>query len=84
MRLLKWLSDTAYDADDECTAIGERYFGKAFLDEYAEMREFRNLRPAIFTGVHPHRDRVLAAMKAWGHDTSDLENADDIATRSVP
>ncbi|MER5835113.1 hypothetical protein ABT116_30840 [Streptomyces sp. NPDC002130] len=28
-----------------------------------------------------NRDRVLAAMKAWGHDTSDLENADDIATR---
>ncbi|MFE2280016.1 hypothetical protein ACFXAE_22845 [Streptomyces sp. NPDC059454] len=26
-------------------------------------------------------DRVLDAMKAWGHDTSDLENADDIATR---
>ncbi|MFJ7181615.1 hypothetical protein ACIQXA_35785 [Streptomyces massasporeus] len=129
VRLLKWLSDTAYDADDKCAAIGERYFGKGFLDEYGEMHEFRDLRPAIFSGVHPllshdnagvrdaaliaalplaehpgltahraelvgharrllatstdryNRDRVLAAMKAWGHDTSDLENADDIATR---
>ncbi|MGW1395672.1 hypothetical protein ACWD6Q_28875 [Streptomyces nigra] len=28
-----------------------------------------------------HRDRVLNAMKAWGHHTSDLENADDISAR---
>ncbi|MEV6549784.1 hypothetical protein AB0M57_13895 [Streptomyces sp. NPDC051597] len=28
-----------------------------------------------------HRDRVLDAMKAWGHDTSELENASDIAAR---
>ncbi|MBZ9644094.1 hypothetical protein [Streptomyces sp. PSKA30] len=129
VRLLKWLSDTAYDADDECAAIGERHFGKGFLDEYGEMREFRDLRPAIFSAVHPllshdnadvrdaalvaaiplaehpvltahrvelvgharrllatstdryNRDRVLDAMKARGHGTSDLENADDIAAR---
>ncbi|WCD83957.1 hypothetical protein KPP03845_100276 [Streptomyces xanthophaeus] len=28
-----------------------------------------------------HRDRVLDALKAWGHDTSALENASDIAAR---
>ncbi|MFI1650821.1 hypothetical protein ACH4XT_28300 [Streptomyces avidinii] len=28
-----------------------------------------------------HRDRVLDALKAWGHDTSDLENEADIAAR---
>ncbi|MFF5969669.1 hypothetical protein ACFY64_39490 [Streptomyces collinus] len=53
VRLLKWLSDTAYDADDECAAIGERLFGEGFLDGYGEMREFRDLRPAIFSAVHP-------------------------------
>ncbi|WP_381559974.1 hypothetical protein [Streptomyces eurythermus] len=129
VRLLKWLSDTAYDADDECAAIGERHFGKEFLEEYGQMRAFRDLRPAFFSAVRPflrhenadvrdaalvaamplaehpvltahrvelvgharrllatstdryNRDRVLDAMKAWGHDTGDLENADDIAAR---
>ncbi|MFD0007172.1 hypothetical protein ACFVJ4_32740 [Streptomyces sp. NPDC127178] len=129
VRLLEWLSATACDADDECVAIGECHFGKEFLDESGEMRAFRDLRPAIFSAVHPllghdnaevreaafvaaiplaehpvltahraeligharrllttstdryNRDRVLDAMKAWGHDTSDLENADDIAAR---
>ncbi|MFI8392381.1 hypothetical protein [Streptomyces sp. NPDC085540] len=28
-----------------------------------------------------HRDRVLDALKAWGHDTTDLENEADIAAR---
>lgn len=28
-----------------------------------------------------HRDRALAALMAWGHDTSGLENASDIAAR---
>ncbi len=127
VRLLEWLSDTAYDADDECLAISERHLGKEFLDEDREMRAFRDLRPAIFSAVHPllshdntdvrdaafvaaipltehplltahraelvdharhllatstdrhNRDRVLDAMKAWGYDTSALENADDIA-----
>ncbi|MFE6098014.1 hypothetical protein ACFQ7M_39620 [Streptomyces massasporeus] len=129
LKLLEWLSATACDADDECVAHGERHCGEDFLGGYEEMREFRDLRPAIFSAVHPllshdnagvrdaaliaaiplaehpgltarraelvgharrllatstdryNRDRVLAAMKAWGHDTSDLENADDIATR---
>ncbi|MFD8965779.1 hypothetical protein ACFV0C_12350 [Streptomyces sp. NPDC059568] len=53
VRLLEWLSDTSYDADDECVAIRERHFGKGFLDEDREMRAFRDLRPAIFSAVHP-------------------------------
>ncbi|WP_369193260.1 hypothetical protein [Streptomyces djakartensis] len=36
VRLLEWLSATAYDADDECVAIGERHFSRAFLDEAGE------------------------------------------------
>ncbi|MFF6980301.1 hypothetical protein ACFZAV_21905 [Streptomyces sp. NPDC008343] len=127
--LLDWLGDTAYDADDECIAIDERLYGEGFLDEYEEMRAFRDARPAIFSAVHAflghdnadvrhtalvaaipliehplliqhqpnlasharrllatstdrhHRDRVLDALKAWGHDTSGLENASDIAAR---
>ncbi|MFG2903060.1 hypothetical protein ACGFZH_39025 [Streptomyces zaomyceticus] len=127
--LLEWLSDTAYDADDERVALGERHYGARFLHEYDEMRAFRDLRPTIFCAVHPllchesaevrdaalvaavplaehpllaehrgelvghahrlldtssdrhNRDRVLDALKAWGHETSDLENAADIAAR---
>ncbi|AZM93807.1 hypothetical protein [Streptomyces sp. W1SF4] len=127
VRLLAWLGDTAYDADDECVASGEPFFDGGFLDEYEEMRAFRDARPAIFTAVHPllahadadvrhtalvaaipliehpllarhqadladharrllatstdrqHRDRVLDALKAWGHDTGGLENASDVA-----
>ncbi|MEV5899939.1 hypothetical protein [Streptomyces sp. NPDC052127] len=129
VRLLVWLSDTAYDADDECVALGERHYGERFLHEYEEMRAFRDLRPAIFSAVQPflghesaevrdaalvaaiplaehpllaeyrgqlvdharrllvgstdrhNRDRVLDALKAWGLDSSDLENAADIAAR---
>ncbi|MFF1482589.1 hypothetical protein ACFVYD_34440 [Streptomyces sp. NPDC058301] len=128
-RLLAWLSDTAYDADDECVAIGEHHYGERFLHEYEETRAFRDLRPAFFSAVQPllghesadardaalvaaiplaedpllaqhraelvdhahrlpatstdrhNRDRVLDALKAWGHDTNDLENAADAATR---
>ncbi|GAA2485719.1 hypothetical protein [Streptomyces gobitricini] len=51
VRLLEWLGDTAYDADDECVAIGERLYGEGFLDEYEEMRAFRDARPAIFSAI---------------------------------
>ncbi|MFE2322764.1 hypothetical protein ACFXD5_02330 [Streptomyces sp. NPDC059385] len=127
VKLLDWLGDTAYDANDECVAIDERLYGAGIHDE--QMRAFRDARPAIHSAVHPflghdnanvrhtalvaaipliehplliqhqadlaghgrrllatstdrhHRDRVLDALNAWGHDTSSLENASDIAAR---
>ncbi|MER5349251.1 hypothetical protein ABT093_02805 [Kitasatospora sp. NPDC002551] len=129
--LLDWLSSTAYDADDENVAAGERHCGKEFLDDYQEMRAFRDLRPVFYSAVQPllgnddaevraaavvaaiplvehpalvphrgeladrardllstsadryKRDRVFDALKAWGHDTSGLENADDLSAREL-
>ncbi|MFJ3329284.1 hypothetical protein ACIPMT_33140 [Streptomyces griseus] len=129
--LLDWLSSTAYDADDENVAAGERHCGKDFLDAYREMRAFRDLRPVFYSAVQPllgnddaevraaavvaaiplvehpdlvphreeladqardllsastdryKRDRVFDALKTWGHDTSGLENADDLSAREL-
>ncbi|WP_331738195.1 hypothetical protein [Streptomyces sp. NBC_01276] len=129
VQLLDWLGGTAYDANDECVAFDESLYGEGCLDEFAEMRAFRDARPAIFSAVqallghddadvrhsaliaaiplieHPlltrhqadlagharrllaastdrhHRDRVLDALKAWGHETRGLENTSDIAAR---
>ncbi|MER6445977.1 hypothetical protein DEJ51_31405 [Streptomyces venezuelae] len=134
VRLLDWLGDTAYDADDACFALAEHPCGEGCrddgcLDEDTEMRAFRDARPAFFSAVRPllahhvadvrhaalvaavplvehplltphqtdlaghagrllatstdrrHRDRALDALKAWGHDTSELEDASDIAAR---
>ncbi|MFJ8983001.1 hypothetical protein [Streptomyces sp. NPDC102282] len=130
-RLLDWLGYTAYDADDETVAIGERHFDDGFLDACPDMRAFRDLRPVIYFAVQPfltsddakvrdaaliaaiplaehhaltehrkgladharrllststdryRRDRALDALNAWGHDTSTLENASDIAAREL-
>lgn len=127
--LLDWLGYTAYDADDQRVAMGERHFGEGFLDACPNMRAFRYLRPVIYSAVQPFltddnvkvrdaalvaaiplaehhaltehrneladhahrllststdrykRDRTLEALNAWGHDTSTLENANDIAAR---
>jgi hypothetical protein len=65
VRLLEWLSGTAFDADDECVAIGERHFGTGFLDEDREMRALRDLGPAIFSAVHP----------LLSHDDADVRDA---------
>ncbi|MFE7332157.1 hypothetical protein ACFU8W_46310 [Streptomyces sp. NPDC057565] len=65
VRLLAGLSNIAYDAADECVTIGERHFGKGFLDEYREMRAFRDLRPAIFSAVHP----------LLGHESAGIRDA---------
>ncbi len=51
--LLNWLGSTAYDADDECVAIGERAGDGVFLDECPDMRAFRDLRPVFYSAVHP-------------------------------
>ncbi|MFB7911907.1 hypothetical protein ACFC1T_36290 [Kitasatospora sp. NPDC056076] len=130
-RLLDWLGYTAYDADDERVAMGERHCGEGFLDACPDVRAFRDLRPAIYFAVQPFltdnnakvrdaalvaaipliehhaltehrndlinharrllgtstdrykRDRALDALKAWGHDTTALERADDIAAREL-
>ncbi|MGW4234200.1 hypothetical protein ACWEF9_33875 [Streptomyces sp. NPDC004980] len=129
--LLNWLGSTAYDADDERVAMGERHFGESFLDACPDMRAFRDLRSVIYSAVQPFlindnakvrdaalvaaiplaehhaltghrnelvdhahrllsantdrykRDRALDALSAWGHDTSTLENANDIAAREL-
>ncbi|MFG2134927.1 hypothetical protein ACGFNV_45290 [Streptomyces sp. NPDC048751] len=62
VQLLDWLGDTAYDADDECVATGERVFDRGFLDDYEAMRAFRDARPEIFSAVHPllgHNDAAV-------------------------
>ncbi|MEE1737029.1 hypothetical protein PUR49_11030 [Streptomyces sp. BE147] len=51
--LLDWLGNTAYDADDETIAVGERHFDEDFLDACPDMRAFRDLRPLIYTAVQP-------------------------------
>lgn len=51
--LLDWLGSTAYDADDECVAMGERHFGEGFLDACPDMRALRDLRPVIYSAVQP-------------------------------
>ncbi|WBP90406.1 hypothetical protein [Kitasatospora cathayae] len=127
--LLKWLGDTAYDADDECLALAELPDSTGGPFVCVDMRAFREQRPAIFAAVRPHlthddarvrdtalvtaiplaehpdltahrdeltghahrllatntdryqRDRVLDALRAWGHDTSGLENASDMEAR---
>ncbi|WP_330248047.1 MULTISPECIES: hypothetical protein [unclassified Streptomyces] len=70
--LLDGLSDTAYDADDQRVAIGERHFGEGFLDDYWEMRAFRDLRPALFSAIHP----------LLSHESVDIRDA--ALTAAVP
>ncbi|MEU1694245.1 hypothetical protein [Streptomyces hirsutus] len=60
--LLDWLGSLAYDADDECLAIGERHFNGDYLDDYPEMRAFRDHRPAFYCAVSPflnHEDTAV-------------------------
>ncbi|GAA3479535.1 hypothetical protein [Streptomyces yanii] len=41
-----------------------------------------HVRRLLATSTDRHnRDRILDALKAWDHDTSDLENATDVAAR---
>lgn len=51
--LLDWLGSLAYDADDECLALGERHFTGDYLADYPEMRAFRDHRPALYRAVAP-------------------------------
>ncbi|MFG2296809.1 hypothetical protein [Streptomyces sp. NPDC048603] len=61
--LLDWLRETADDADDATVAAGERFFGKTFLDECPEIRAFRDLRPALYSGVRPLLDHEDAKVR---------------------
>ncbi|MFF1372625.1 hypothetical protein [Streptomyces virginiae] len=65
VRLLDWLGDTAYDADDECVALGGGDHVEEFLDACPEMRAFRDARPALFSAVRTH----------LGHDRADVRHA---------
>ncbi|MER6955660.1 hypothetical protein [Streptomyces sp. NPDC000618] len=63
--LLDWLGSLAYDADDECLAIGERHFYGDYLADYAEMRAFRDHRPAFYRAVSPFlSDEHMAVREA--------------------
>ncbi|MFC7259579.1 hypothetical protein [Streptomyces lutosisoli] len=61
--LLDWLGTLAYDADDECLALGERHFNGSYLDDYPEMRAFRDHRPAFYRAVSPFLDHVDTAVR---------------------
>ncbi|MFC8716825.1 hypothetical protein [Kitasatospora sp. NPDC057198] len=50
VRLLEWLGEMAYDADDSCMAAMRWATGD---DDYPPMREFRALRPELFAAVRP-------------------------------
>ncbi|WP_203686841.1 hypothetical protein [Streptomyces sp. SID14515] len=59
------------------------------LAEHHALTGHRN-RPAglahrlLSTSTDRHRrDRALDALNAWGHDTSSLENANDVAARGL-
>ncbi|MFJ7130476.1 hypothetical protein [Streptomyces sp. NPDC098101] len=64
VRLLEGLGDLAHDADDERVALGERRFGKGFLDDHHEMRALRDLRPVLFSAVRP----------LLGHENADVRD----------
>ncbi|MFG2317952.1 hypothetical protein [Streptomyces tendae] len=61
--LLDWLGSLAYDADDECLAIGERHFNGDYLDDYPEMRTFRDHRPAFYRAVSAFLSHEDAAVR---------------------
>ncbi|MFF3075257.1 hypothetical protein ACFVSN_29305 [Kitasatospora sp. NPDC057904] len=59
--LLDWLGSLAYDAGDECVAIGERHGWS--LDEDPYMRAFRDLRPLFHDAVARFLDRESTAVR---------------------
>ncbi|MFI0965033.1 hypothetical protein ACH4S8_27095 [Streptomyces sp. NPDC021080] len=74
--LLEWLGSLAHDGDDESLAAGGRHFDGDFLDEYPEMRAFREHRPVFYRAVSPflaHEDvdvrhaAVVAALPLIEH-----------------
>ncbi|MFJ4060966.1 hypothetical protein [Streptomyces albogriseolus] len=63
VRLLKWLGDTAYDADDGCVATEEPLHGAGNLEEHTATRAFRDARPAIFSAVRAFLDHDDAGVR---------------------
>ncbi|MFE3205845.1 hypothetical protein [Embleya sp. NPDC059237] len=61
--LLNWLDDTAFDADDETVACGNRAFDGRYLDNDPDMRAFRDLRPRLFRAVRPLLDADNPAVR---------------------
>ncbi|MFE2869901.1 hypothetical protein [Embleya sp. NPDC059259] len=88
--LLEWLGDTAFDADDETVACGNRRLEGRYLDICTDVRAFRDLRPRFFRAVRPFLDAddpavrdaaVLAAIPLAEHP--DLTgHHDELATHT--
>ncbi|MFF7251320.1 hypothetical protein ACFZBU_46590 [Embleya sp. NPDC008237] len=88
--LLKWLDDTAFDADDETVACGNRACQGRYLDIHVDLKAFRDLRPRLFRAVRPLLDAgdpavrdaaVLAAIPLAEHP--DLTgHHDELATHT--
>ncbi|MFI1585774.1 hypothetical protein [Embleya sp. NPDC020630] len=88
--LLKWLDDTAFDADDETVACGNRACQGRYLDIHVDLKAFRDLRPRLFRAVRPFLDAddpavcdaaVLAAIPLVEHP--DLTgHHDELAART--
>ncbi|MFJ9461331.1 hypothetical protein ACIRST_40460 [Kitasatospora sp. NPDC101447] len=60
--LLAWLAGVAYDSDDKCVAVRQRYFGEDFLEGYPALVAVRALRPVLFQAVEPFLDDPDAAV----------------------
>ncbi|MFI1585057.1 hypothetical protein [Embleya sp. NPDC020630] len=88
--LLKWLDDTAFDADDETVTCGNRACQGRYLDMHVDLKAFRDLRPWLFRAVRPFLDAddpavrdaaVLAAIPLAEHP--DLTgHHDELAARA--
>jgi hypothetical protein len=61
--LLEWLGSLAWEADDECVAMGERHFNGGYLETYPELRAFRDQRPAFYRAVSPFLDHDDPAVR---------------------
>ncbi|MFG2820953.1 hypothetical protein ACGFX4_16190 [Kitasatospora sp. NPDC048365] len=59
--LLDWIGSLAYDADDECVAMGERHGWSLGEDPY--MRDFRDLRPLFYDAVARFLDYANAVVR---------------------
>ncbi|MFC3574791.1 hypothetical protein ACFOZ0_16195 [Streptomyces yaanensis] len=80
--LLEWLGSLAYDADDECVAIGERVIEHPDLTWLRDELGYHARRLLATSTNRYNRSRSLDALRNWGYDTTSLETADDVALRN--